>query len=330
MDMVDIILGQILSPPILFFALGMFAALVKSDLKIPEAMSTAMMLFLLVGIGLEGGIGIAKVGIAGVIAPALAAIFMGVGIVLLGYVILRKLKFGPANAGSISGHYGAVSAVTMILGFYYLRMLNVEYEPFLPALYPFMDSPAIITAILLARMALAKKDAAARGVKINPLKIAKDGFIGKAVLLLLAAMLIGFIGGPDGTAGIMPFFDGMFRGVLCLFMLDMGILAAGRLGEWKVVGHWLAVFAFTMPLIHGAVGTLLGTLVGLSVGGATMLGILSASSSYISAPAAMRSAIPEANPSLSLTASVALTFPFNVIVGIPLYHLIARFWAGIF
>ena len=330
MDMVDIILGQILSPPILFFALGMFACLVKSDLKIPEAMSTAMILFLLVGIGLEGGVGVAKAGIAGVILPALAAIFMGVGIVLLGYAVLRKLKFGAANAGSIAGHYGAVSAVTMILGFYYLRMLNVEYEPFLPALYPFMDSSAIITAILLARMALAKKDVVDKGIKLKPLKIAKEGFVGRAVLLLLSSMLIGFIAGTDGTAGIMPFFDGMFVGVLCLFMLDMGILAAGRLSEWKVVGHWLVIFAFVMPVVHGILGTLLGTLVGLSIGGASMLGILSASGSYISAPAAMRAAVPEANPSFALTASVALTFPFNVIIGIPLYHAIAVFWAGIF
>ena len=330
MNFLDVILSQILSPPILFFAVGMFAALAKSDLKIPEAMGTAMMLFLLCGIGLDGGVGIAKVGIAGAIAPALAAIFMGVGIVLLGYTILTKLKFGPANAGSIAGHYGAVSAVTMILGFTYLRMRNVEYEVFMPAMYPLMDSPAIITAIILTRMALAKKEAAGKGVKVSALKIIKEGFLGKAVLLLLATMVIGYIGGPEGTAEIMPFFDDMFMGVLCLFMLDMGMLAAARLAEWKVVGHWLALYAFIMPLVHGAVGTLLGTLVGLSLGGATMLGILSASGSYISAPAAMRAAIPEANPSLSLTASVALTFPFNIIIGIPLYHIMAQFWAGIF
>ena len=322
MELGSEILVQILSPPILFFVLGVFAALVKSDLKIPEAMSTAMMLFLLCAIGLKGGVGIAKVGIGDVLLPALTAIVLGVGIVLLGYTILTKLKFGAANAGGIAGHYGAVSAATMILGFAYLERLNVPYEAFVPALYPLMDSPAILTGILLARVALAKQKGVSTGVSAS--KILKESVLGKAVLLLIASLVIGYIGGVEGTAGIMPFFDGMFKGVLCLFMLDMGLVAAARLYEWRVVGYKLAAYAFIMPPIHGIVGVLLSTLAGLSVGGATMLGIIAGSAPYISAPAAIRAALPDANPSLSLTASVALTFPFNVIIGIPLYYAFAR------
>lgn len=322
MELLNEILAQILSPPLLFFVLGIFAALAKSDLRIPVDMSTAMMLFLLCAIGLKGGIGIAKAGIGAVLMPALATIFLGVGIVLLGYIVLLWLKFDITNAGAIAGHYGAVSAATMVLGFAYLDELNIPYEGFVPALYPLMDSPAIITAILLVRIALARTKGGGR--ELNALKLLQETILGKSVLVLMAAMVIGYLSSAEGTAAIMPFFDGMFRGVLCLFMLDMGLMAANRLHEWKVVGPRLMAFALIMPPIHGIAGVVIGTLAGLSVGGATMLGILAGSASYISAPAAMRAAIPEANPSLSLTASVALTFPFNVVLGIPLYYAAAQ------
>ncbi len=316
------ILTQLTTPQILFFVVGMFAALVRSDLKIPEAMSTAMMLFLLVAIGLKGGVGLSKVGLDEALLPALAATTLGIGIVCVGFFVLRKLKFDRANAGSIAGHYGAVSAVTMVMGFAYLDRLKVPYESFLPALYPFMDSFAIVTAILIARIAIARQTH--EGVKVNVLAILGDSVRGKAVLVLVAALVIGYISGPDGTEQIMPFFGDMFRGILCLFMLDMGLLAAGRLHEWKTMGAPLLGYAYLMPPLHGAAGVLLGTAAGLGVGGATMLGIFAASASYVSAPAAIRAAIPEANPSLSLTAAVALTFPFNIVFGIPLYHWIAE------
>lgn len=329
MDFLSVIGGQILSPPILFFLLGMFAALAGSDLKVPGDISIAMMLFLLTAIGLKGGIGIAKVAIGTVLVPAIVAISLGCGIVLLAFIILRRLKFDAANASSIAGHYGAVSAATMVLGVSYLDGLNISYEPFIPAMYPLMDSPAIITAILVGRMALAKTKEDRKKIHIS--RLLKDSILGKAVLLLVAAMFIGYLSGEKGASGIMPFFDGMFRGVLCLFMLDMGLLAARRLHDWKIVGGKLAVFALIMPLIHGITGVTLGTLIGgLSIGGATMLGILAGSASYISAPAAMRAAIPEANPSLSLTASIALTFPMNVMIGIPLYYAAAQKLAHFF
>ncbi|MBT9149507.1 MAG: hypothetical protein DDT28_00937 [Dehalococcoidia bacterium] len=321
--MLDVIFEQIFSPPIMFFALGMFAALIRSDLKIPPEMSTAMLLFLLAAIGLGGGVGVAKVGIGGVLGPGLAATFLGVGISLLGYTILTRLKFDAANAGSIAGHYGAVSAATMVAGLAFLDARGVYYEAFVPALYPLMDSPAILTAILLARFAIAKTKVGA-DVKVDMPALVIGSITGKAILLLVASMVIGYIAGYEGTKPIMPFFDDMFRGILCLFLLDMGIVAAARLKEWKIVGTRLLAFAYIMPPIHGIAGVLLGALTGLSVGGATMLGVLAGSASYISAPAAMRAAIPEANPSLSLVASVALTFPFNIIIGIPLYYIVAQ------
>lgn len=326
MELLEKILAQVISPPILFFGLGMFASLVKSDLKVPGDIGAGMILFLLCAIGLKGGVGISKVGIVPVLAPAFAAITLGIGISLLGYIILTRLRFDIANAGAIAGHYGAVSSATMVAGLAFLDKSGVNYEIFVPALYPFMDSPAVITAILLTRFALAKAKLGAN-VKVNPLKVFKESILGRTVILLLASVVIGYFTGYEGTKPIMPFFDGMFIGVLCLFMLDMGLVAGSRLKEWKIVGTRLLAYALIMPLIHGAAGVCLGTLVGLSLGGATMLGTIAGSASYISAPAEMRSAIPEANPSLSLTAAVALTFPFNLVIGIPFYYTVARILA---
>jgi hypothetical protein len=323
MEVIGIILGQISSLPILFFALGLVAGLVRSDLRIPADMSTAMLLFLLTAIGLEGGVGIAKAGISVVWAPALAAAMLGIGIVLLGFTVLTRLKFDIANAGAIAGHYGAVSAATMVAGFAFLEKRGTSFEAFIPALYPLMDSPAIIAAIFLTRYALAKANLGA-DVQLNKLGLLKDAVRGRAVMLLGGSLVIGYIAGYTGTKTVMPFYDGMFAGVLSLFLLDMGLVAASRLSEWKVVGVRLLAFGITMPLVNGLAGVLVGTLVGLSPGGATMLGVMAGSASYISAPAAMRAAIPEANPSLSLTSALALTFPFNVTIGIPLYYSMAH------
>ncbi|HET6498478.1 MAG TPA: sodium-dependent bicarbonate transport family permease [Coriobacteriia bacterium] len=318
-------ISQVTTPQLLFFVVGMVAALVESDLKIPEAMSTAMMLFLLCAIGLKGGVGLSEVSLSEAVFPSIAAVALGVGIVALGYSVLRRLGFDAANAGSIAGHCGAVSAVTMVVGFAYLDRLGVPYESFIPALYPFMDSFAIITAIVIARFAL---DRARPGTtRVNIGGLVKHSVRGRSVLVLGAALLVGYIAGAEGTAPIMPFFGDMFRGILCLFMLDMGLLAAERLHEWKTLGPKLVGFALVMPPVHGILGVVLGRASGLGVGGATMLGVFAASASYISAPAAMRSALPEGNPSLALTASVALIFPFNVFFGVPLYHAVSTFIA---
>ncbi len=322
MEVINTILNQILTPSILFFALGVLAVLLKSDLKVPKAMSDAMMLFLLCAIGLEGGIGISKAGIGVVLLPAIAAVFIGVAVVITSYFILIMLKFDIVNAGTIAGHYGAVGAATMIMGLAYLEEFHVSYEAFIPALYPLMDSPAVITAIILTSFELERQKKS--GEKIQIIKIIKESIVGKAVLVMLACMIIGYVNGKEGTAEIMPFFDGMFMGVLCLFMLDMGLLAGEGLHEWKNVGIPLTAFAIIKPAINGLIGVFIGDLVGLSIGGATLLGAISMSSSFISAPVAMRAAFPQANISLSLTASVAITFPFSALIGIPLCYEFAK------
>lgn len=318
------ILVQIFSLPILFFVLGITATLVKSGLKVPEAMSRALTIFLLCAIGLKGGVGIAQAGIENLLLPALAAMLLGVGIVLSGYVILIKFKFPIADAGSISGHYGAVAMAAVVMGFVFLNKMEVPCEKFILGVYPFMAISAIVSAIALTHFSLSryqKGEAPLRG--LNILKLC---FFNEAIILLIPTLIMGWWVGEEGIKPVMPFFESMFKGVLCLFMLDMGLLVATRLGEWKIVGSRLLAYAVIMPFLHGIVGVLLGTLAGLSVGGATILGIMAGSASFIEAPAAMRVAIPKANPSLPLTASVALTFPLTIIIGIPLYYAVARMW----
>lgn len=326
MELGNEILAQIFSPPILFFILGIVATLVKSGLKVPEAMSRALTIFLLCAIGLKGGVGIAKAGIEALLLPALAAMLLGVGIVFLGYIVLIKFKFKVADAGSIAGHYGAVAMAAVIVGFVFLNEMEVPFEEFILGVYPFMAIPAIVSAIALTHFSLSRHQ---KGVaSLRRLNILKLCFFNEAIILLIPTLIIGWLVGEEGIKPAMPFFGDLFKGVLCLFMLDMGLLVATRLGEWKMVGPRLLAYAIIMPPLYGIAGVILGTLTGLSVGGATLLGIMAGSASFIEAPIAMRAAIPEANPLLSLTASVALTFPLTIIIGIPLYYAIARMLGG--
>ncbi len=316
------ILVQIFSLPILFFVWGIIAALLKPTLKVPEAISRALTIFLLCAIGLKGGVGIARAGIGALLLPAFAAILLGVGIVVLGYIILIRLKFPVPDAGSIAGHYGAIAMAAVVVGFVFLNEMKVPFEEFILGVYPFMAISAIVTAIALTHYSLSRHKKG--DVPLSVLNILKLCFFNRAIILLIPTLIIGWLLGEEGTKLEMPFFEGMFMGVLCLFMLEMGLLVAGRLGEWKTVGPRLLAYAVIMPPLYGIAGVFLGTLAGLSVGGATILGVMAGSASFIEAPVALRSAIPEANSSLSLTASVALTFPLTIIIGIPLYYAIAR------
>lgn len=259
-------------------------------------------------------------GIGAVVAPVLAAIVLGVGIVLLGYTILTKLfNIDPANAGCIAGHYGAVSAATLAIVLVYVDRLGIFYEPFAPALYPFMDTAALITGIVLARMGL--KQAGGKLQEGANLKgIIIDALVGKGVFLLFGGLLIGYLTAGSGAPKIMPFYDILFYGVLTLFLLEIGLFAGTRLGEFKKMGLPIIVYSLLMVPVHGFLGALVGTLLGLSEGGTLVLATLAASASYISAPAVMRAALPTANPSIALASSVLLVFPFNATVGIPLYH----------
>lgn len=331
-EILDHILIGMLSPPILFFFLGISAALLKSDLKIPEALATSLGIFLLLAIGIRSGFGIATIELSTVVIPAIAAICSGAFIAFLGFMILTKiLKIDPANAGSIAGHYGAVSATTLALVIAYADRLNLSYEAFVPGLYPFIDTPALIMGIVMARIALHKlpKDSSSNSEVSLP-HILKEAVVGKGVLLLFGGLIIGHLSFEHGAVKIMPFYDILFKGVLTLFLLDIGIHAGERIGELKKIGPYVLIYTFVMVPIHGLIGITVGILVGLSVGGTLIFATMVASASYISAPAVMRAALPTANISVALTCSILIAFPFNAILGIPLYHYLAETFAKIF
>jgi hypothetical protein len=322
MDFLTAIQCNLLSPAILFFVLGIFAAVSKSDLKIPESLYTTLTIYLLIAIGFKGGVAINAAGIGVVWLPALAAMVLGALIPLWTYPVLRRVgKFSIADAGAVAAHYGSVSAVTFIAATNFLKSINQPYESYASAFLAVMESPAIIVGVMLGKGAFGGKfsigDAGIRHAL-------RDAVLGKGVLLLIGSMLIGSVSGKNGMTMVEGFLVTPFQGVLALFLLEMGMVAGRRLGDLKKVGVFLLIFGITAPLIHGTLGVLVGTWVGLSIGGTTLLGVLAASASYIAAPAAVRLSLPEANPTYSLTAALAITFPFNITVGVPLFFEIAE------
>lgn len=321
-DILHALAANLLSPAVLFFALGLAAALLRSDLKFPEALYVTLTIYLLTALGFKGGVAISEAGIGTVILPALAAMALGALIPLWVYPLLR---FGgglrPVDAAAVAAHYGSVSAVTFITATNYLKSINVPYESYATAFLAVMESPAIVVGVLLGKMSLEPSSGIFGG---SMRKVLHEALLGRSVFLLVGALIVGAFCGKPGMNKVEAFFVTPFQGVLALFLLEMGMVAGRRLHDVKKVGPFLAVFAVVMPLVHGLLGVLLGKYVGLSVGGATLLGVLASSASYIAAPAAMRLSLPDANPALYLTASLAVTFPFNVGFGIPLYYAMAR------
>ena len=322
MDILTAIQSNLLSPAVLFFVLGVFAAVSKSDLKFPEALYSTLTIYLLTAIGFKGGVAINEAGIGVVWLPALAAMALGCLIPLWTYPCLRKLgRLSMTDAGAIAAHYGSVSAVTFIAATNFLKGINQSYETYASAFLAVMESPAIIVGVMLGKGALGGRFSLAdKGVR----HALRDAVLGKGVLLLIGAMIIGALCGKRGMTAVEGFFVTPFQGVLALFLLEMGMVAGRRLSDLRTVGVFLLLFGITAPVIHGSLGVLLGCWVGMSVGGATLLGVLAGSASYIAAPAAVRLALPEANPTYSLTAALAVTFPFNITLGIPLFFELAK------
>ncbi|MDP1770233.1 MAG: sodium-dependent bicarbonate transport family permease [Nitrospirota bacterium] len=334
--LLDAIGHNLTAPMPLFFALGILATLLRSELKVPDALYIGLTLYLLAAIGLHGGAEIREVGIMAIWMPIVACFLLGSLIPIGGYFILRYMgKFSIHDSAAIAGHYGSVSAVTFAVATQFLSSLQVRPEGYLSAFLAILEPTGVVVGILLARVALqietrnhSEPDGAtkARAGWIRP--VLHEALTGTGSIILLGALVIGYISGPDGIAVTKPFFGDLFKGVLCLFMLEMGLVAGRRLAEVRAVGAFLIAFAIVMPIIDGTIGVLIGGFVGLSVGGATMLGVMAASASYIAAPAAMRISLPEANPSFYLTASLGITFPFNIAMGIPLYFWLAKLVFG--
>lgn len=316
----DLLQINLLSPMVLAFVLGAVARMARSDLRFPDAVSAILAIYLLLAIGLKGGVALAEVSLAEFWAPCLATLVLGVAIPLWCFGILRRLgRFDVVNAAALAAHYGSVSAVTFTAAVTFAERVGVPLERFLPALVAILEIPAIVVALLLARQSL---QAGSWGHALHEVAA------GKSVVLLAGGLLIGYLGGEEGLRQVAPFFVDPFKGVLTLFLLDLGTLAAARFGDLRQAGPFLVGFGIVMPLVNGAVGVALGDLAGLSVGGAAVLGVLAASASYIAAPAAVRTALPDANPGYYLTASLAVTFPFNLAVGIPVYFALAERMGG--
>ena len=328
-DLFQSLQANLLSPPVLFFVLGLMAAIVRSDLKFPEALYVSLTIYLLCAIGFKGGVAIAEAGIAKVWLPTLSAMAIGALISLWSYPVLRYLGRLPiADAAAISGHYGSVSAVTFIAATNFLKELDVAYEGYAPAFLAVMEAPAIIVAILISRLALRQVNPAAPGIEDGVADALHHALLGRSVFLLLGTLLAGFLCGQRGMDTVAGFLVTPFQGVLALFLLELGTVAGRRLGDLRKVGAFLVGFGILMPIIHGAFGVVVGDAVGLSLGGTTLFAVLAASASYIAAPAAMRLSLPEANPTLYLTCALVITFPFNVTLGIPIYYAIAIWWTG--
>ena len=259
-----------------------------------------------------------------VLPQALAAMALGASIPFMLYPILRGLgKLAPADSASIAAHYGSVSVVTFAVALSYLIKQRVEAESYMPLMVAVMEAPGIIAGIVLARRAL--RDPAGGGTRWG--ELAHEVLFGKSVLLLLGGLVIGTVAGPEGIKPVEPVFMGMFKGVLALFLLEMGLVAGSRLGDLKRAGTFLVIFGVAAPLVLGTLGALVGRGIGLSLGGTALLATLAASASYIAAPTAMRIAVPQANPALSIGVALGVTFPFNITLGIPLYLQMAR-WVG--
>ncbi|MDX1334437.1 MAG: sodium-dependent bicarbonate transport family permease [Gammaproteobacteria bacterium] len=329
-------LSNLLIPAVLFFGLGFLARLIKSDLRFPQDMAKMMSIYLLMAIGLHGGFELGKAELGLAFNSVLWAIILGFTLPMLGYVLLLFTgKVDRMNAAAIAAHYGSVSAGTFLTAIAYLDNIGVEYESYPLIMLAVMESPAIIVGLLLAswsRQKIAKASnegqaiqvADGRSLKEKIAPLLHEALTNGSVVILIGSMTIGAISSHKAMEKLFPFIDEIFMGVLCLFLFEMGMEAGRRIKEFKKVGTVLAVFGLTMPLFGGAAGIIVGYwILGLSVGGITLVAVLGASASYIAVPPAMRLAVPEANPSFYLTLALGITFPFNVVVGIPLYHYVA-------
>ncbi|MBO6608310.1 sodium-dependent bicarbonate transport family permease [Altererythrobacter sp.] len=313
------------SPVVLFFVLGVFAAFVRSDLAIPEAIAKGMSLYLMAAIGLKGGVAVAKSGIDGtVIAALMAGIAAGFILPFFAYAVLKTFgRLDRINSGAVAAHYGSISVVTFVTAVEILTGQAREPGGFMVAVMAAMEAPAILSGLMLARgLGSSGNSGQSTGEMLH------EVFTNSSIMLLLGAFVIGLIGGVDGFADVSPFFEAGFKGVLCIFLLDMGLIAARRMMDSRAITWRLGLIAILLPLINGAVGTGLGVAIGLDAGSAAALGVLCASASYIAVPAAMRLALPEADPGIYLTMSLSITFPFNVLVNIGLISAFAAYLTG--
>ncbi len=317
------ILQNLLSPPVLFFFLGLIAALARSDLEIPQPLPKFFSLYLLLAIGFKGGVELNHSGLTADVLLVLAvAMLMAVVVPVYTFFFLR-IRLNVYDAGAVAATYGSISAVTFITAVSYLSNIEITYGGYMVAAMALMESPAIVIGVMLVRRFAQGQQG--NGFSWRP--IVEEAFLNGSVFLILGSLLIGAITGAEGAKALKPFSDDIFKGMLSFFLLDMGLIAAKRLGDLGTARWFLIGFGTLVPVFNALVAIVLAKVLNMPEGDALLFAILCASASYIAVPAAMRMAVPEANPSLYVAMALAITFPFNIVIGIPFYHLIIG-WLG--
>lgn len=323
----EVLQTNLLSPITLCFILGVIAKLIRSEFALPKDIYMGISIYLLLALGLKGGVELAEASLSSIIGPVIVTLIIGCITPISAYFILRKLgKFSISDAAAIAAHYGSVSAVTFIAAQSFLNEMSAidpslpPLEGFMPTLLTLLESPGIHIALAIGAIKTAKGGQ-------NTSKVLHEVLTGRTMVLLVGGLIVGFLIGHKNWDVIAPFYDtkgGVFRGLLCIFLLEMGIVAGSRMRDLKKAGLFLFGFGTIVPVLHGTLAIFLGYWAGLSIGGCTVLAAMAASASYIAAPPAVRVTLPEANPSYYLTSALAITFPFNVVLGIPLYFEISK------
>ena len=311
-----------MDPIILFFLFGVLAGVVKSELRLPSQIYDFVSMLLLLTIGLKGGIELAAQPFAPLLPQVLSVIALGLILPIVIYPVLAKVgKFSRADSASIAAHYGSVSVGTFAVAVAYMNTHGIAFEQHMALFVVVLEIPAILVGIILAKGLTTSTQWSG---------VFHEVFLGKGVVLLIGGLIIGWISGAEGLESVTPLFFDLFKGILALFLLEMGLIASAQLGSLRNHGLFLATFGIVVPVAFGCIGAILGNLLGLSIGGSAVLATLFASASYIAVPAAMRISVPDANPTLSLAASLGVTFPFNIIVGIPLYYAMSGYFQPAF
>lgn len=356
--MSELLRQNLLSPIALSFALGVVAKLLRSELTFPKEVYIGLSLYLLFALGLHGGVELSHAAFGEILAPAAVTLFIGAMTPVVAYLVLRRIgRFSVSDSAGIAAHYGSVSAVTYIAANQFIGGMGLKPEGFMPTLLTLLESPGISVALGIGALALAQEKvvtvAARNGGAAALAMLGPDGRVltgelpahgtinwkatlheiltARTMVLLVGGLVVGCLFGDRGWSQVGPFFDTaspMFRGALCLFLLEMGLAAGERFGDLRKVGAFLVGFGIVMPIVFGAAGVVLGHAAGLSVAGCTVLATMASSASYIAAPPAVRMNLPEANPAYSLTLALVITFPFNILAGIPIYFRLANMVAG--
>ncbi len=321
----SLFLANLTSPPLLFFILGATAALVRSDLEVPEQIAKFLSLYLLFAIGFKGGVALSVSEVGATMLATLGVSLVLASVVPLGVFFALRRLMPAADAAATAATYGSISAVTFVTATSYLDAEQIGWSGYLVAAMALMESPAIIVGLLLYRLQRSNGN----GDSFYTRDVVRESCLNGSVFLIVGSLIVGWITGTEGKAQVAPFVDELFIGVLCLFLLDMGIVAMRRIqdisGETASISRGgMLVWGLVLPVVNGALGFGAALLLGLGEGDAVLLTVLAASASYIAVPAAMRLALPEANPSVYLAMSLAITFPFNLLIGIPLYHTVIR------